>query len=58
MAKTKSQASYIKSNPWVKPSKKSENHAYSLMCLSEINVSVGVTELQLHEKAKKAQRCC
>ena len=53
MGKTKFQASWFKSYPWVKPSKKSENHAYCLICSSEINVSAGVTQLQLHEKAKK-----
>ena len=53
MGKTKFQASWIKSYPWVKLSKKSENLAYCLMCSSEINVSAGVTQLQLHEKSKK-----
>ena len=50
--KTKFQASWIKSYPWVKSSKKSENHAYCLMCSPKINVSAGVTQLQVHEKAK------
>ena len=53
MGKAKFQASWIKSYPWVKPLKKSENHANCTMCSSDINVSAGVTQLQLHKKAKK-----
>ena len=53
MGKTKFQDSWIKSYSWVKPSKKSGNHAYCSMCSSEINVSNGVTQIQLQEKAKK-----
>ena len=53
MGKTKFHDSWIISYPWVKPPKKSENHAYCLMCSSGINVSTGVTQLQLQEKAKK-----
>ena len=37
----------------VKPSKESENHAYYCICCTDINVSAGVTQLQLHEKTKK-----
>ena len=51
MGKTKFQASWIKSYHWVKPSKKSENRAYCSMCSSKINFRL--TQLQLHEKAKK-----
>ena len=53
MGKTKSQASWIRSYPWVKPLKKSENHAYCSMCSSGINVSAGATQLQLAQKKQK-----
>ena len=53
MGKTKFHDGWIISYPWVKTPKKSESHAYCLMCSSGINVSTGVTQLQLQEKAKK-----
>ena len=53
MGKKKLQASWIKSYPCIKPSKKSENHTDCSMCSSDINVSAGVTQFQLHKKAKK-----
>ena len=56
MGKTKSQASWIRSYPWVKPLKKSENHAYCSMCSSGINVSAGATQLQLAQKKTKKHK--
>ena len=52
MGKREFQARWIKSCPWVKPSKKSENHACCSMCASEINVSAGVTA-SVERKSKK-----
>ena len=56
MGKTKYQSRWSSNFNWVKPSKKSENYAYCCICCTDINISAGVTQLQLHEKTKKNTR--
>ena len=58
MGKTKYQSRWSSNYNWVKPSKKSENYAYCCICCTDINISAGVTQLQLHEKTKKTQGQC
>ena len=58
MGKTKYPSHWSSNYNWVKPSKKSENYAYCCICCTDINISAGVTQLQLHEKTKKTQGQC
>ena len=53
MGKTKYQSSWNNDYAWIKPSKKSIHHGFCVNCSTYINISAGVTQLQLHEKAKK-----
>ena len=53
MGKTKYQSRCSSNYNWVKPSRKSENYAYCCICCTDIDISAGVTQLQLHEMIKK-----
>ena len=58
MGKTKYQSCWGSNYNCVKPSKKSENYAYYCICCTDINLSAGVTQPQLHKKTKKTQGQC
>ena len=56
MGRKKYQSHWSSNYNWVKPSKKSENYAYCCICCTDINLSAGVTQLQVHEKTKKKHK--
>ena len=53
MGKTKFQSSWQDTHPWVKKCSTSLHHANCIFCGTTINISAGVTQLQLHEKTNK-----
>ena len=52
MGKTKYQSSWQSDYEWLQPSKKSINHDFCDVCLTDISIAAGVTQVQQHEKLK------
>ena len=56
MGKSKFQSSWQDTQPWVKKCSTCLHHENCIFCGTTINISAGVIQLQLHEKANKISK--